>query len=167
MIAGLICLRVGTSEGLLSTRYLTFGFHKVLSKFLKSWATGGFSTKLQLPLIHFASVEHVGLIGNASDLILGMVLGSNLVLYITYPVVSWFLLFSSGECLNITLKPTTASLTILSIRPPLWSSGQSSWLQVRRSGVRFPGTTRKKKSSGSGTGSTQPHEYNWGATWKK
>jgi hypothetical protein len=29
-------------------------------------------------------------------------------------------------------------------RPPLWSSGQSSWLQIRRSQVRFPGTTRKK-----------------------
>jgi hypothetical protein len=28
----------------------------------------------------------------------------------------------------------------------------------------IPGTT-KKKSSGSGTGSTQPREYNWGATW--
>jgi hypothetical protein len=26
------------------------------------------------------------------------------------------------------------------------------------------GTTRNK-SSGSGTGSTQPREYNWGATW--
>jgi hypothetical protein len=32
--------------------------------------------------------------------------------------------------------------------------------------VSIPGTTRKK-SSGSGTGSTQPREYNWGATWKK
>jgi hypothetical protein len=30
----------------------------------------------------------------------------------------------------------------------------------------IPGTTRKK-SSGSGTGSTQPSEYNWGATWLK
>jgi hypothetical protein len=29
----------------------------------------------------------------------------------------------------------------------------------------IPGTTRKKKSSGSGTGSTQPREYNWGAAW--
>jgi hypothetical protein len=29
----------------------------------------------------------------------------------------------------------------------------------------IPGTTRKKNSSGSGTGSTQPREYNWGATW--
>jgi hypothetical protein len=28
----------------------------------------------------------------------------------------------------------------------------------------IPGTTRKK-SSGSGMGSTQPREYNWGATW--
>jgi hypothetical protein len=28
----------------------------------------------------------------------------------------------------------------------------------------IPGTTNKK-SSGSGTGSTQPREYNWGATW--
>jgi hypothetical protein len=30
----------------------------------------------------------------------------------------------------------------------------------------IPGTTRKK-SSASGTGSTQPREYNWGATWWK
>jgi hypothetical protein len=31
----------------------------------------------------------------------------------------------------------------------------------------IPGTTRIKKRSGSGTGSTQPREYNWGATWQK
>jgi hypothetical protein len=30
----------------------------------------------------------------------------------------------------------------------------------------IPGTTRKK-SSGSGTRSTQPREYNWGPTWQK
>jgi hypothetical protein len=29
----------------------------------------------------------------------------------------------------------------------------------------IPGTTRKKKCSGSRTGCTQPREYNWGATW--
>jgi hypothetical protein len=29
----------------------------------------------------------------------------------------------------------------------------------------IPGTTRGKKSNGSGTGSTQPRVYNWGATW--
>jgi hypothetical protein len=27
--------------------------------------------------------------------------------------------------------------------PPLWSSGQSSWLQIQGSRVRFPGTTKK------------------------
>jgi hypothetical protein len=43
-------------------------------------------------------------------------------------------------------------------RPPLWSSGQSSWLQIQGSRVPFPDTT--KKTSESGTGSTQPREYN-------
>jgi hypothetical protein len=31
----------------------------------------------------------------------------------------------------------------------------------------IPGTTKRKNVVGSGTGSTQPHEYNWGATWWK
>jgi hypothetical protein len=44
--------------------------------------------------------------------------------------------------------------------PPLWSSGQSSWLQIQRSGVRFPALPDFLRSSGSGTGSTQPHEDN-------
>jgi hypothetical protein len=56
--------------------------------------------------------------------------------------------------------------------PPLWSSGQSSWLQIRRPGFDsrhyqiFRQKKKKRKtSSGSGTGFTQPREYNWGATW--
>jgi hypothetical protein len=53
--------------------------------------------------------------------------------------------------------------TCCTLLNPLWSSGQSSWLQMQGSRVRFPGST--KKSSGSGTGCTQPPEYNWGATW--
>jgi hypothetical protein len=32
-------------------------------------------------------------------------------------------------------------------QPPLWSSGQSSWLQIRSSGS-IPGTTKKKKVVG-------------------
>ena len=43
--------------------------------------------------------------------------------------------------------------------PPLWSSGQSR--------VRFPALPDFLSSSGSGTGSTQPREVNWGATWIK
>jgi hypothetical protein len=33
---------------------------------------------------------------------------------------------------------------MLLLIPPLWSSGQSSWLEIRKSRVRFPGTTKKK-----------------------
>jgi hypothetical protein len=43
---------------------------------------------------------------------------------------------------------------------PLWSSGQSSWLQIQRSRVRFPTLPDFLRSSGFGTGSTQPREYN-------
>jgi hypothetical protein len=39
----------------------------------------------------------------------------------------------------------------------------SSWLQIQRPG--FDSRHYQKKSSGSGTGSTQPREYNRGATW--
>ena len=45
-------------------------------------------------------------------------------------------------------------------RPPLWSSGQSFWLQIQRSRVRFPALPDFLSSSGSGTGSTQPRESN-------
>jgi len=44
------------------------------------------------------------------------------------------------------------------VRPPLWSSGQSFWLQIRRSRVRSPAIPDFLSSSGSGTGSTQPRE---------
>ena len=44
--------------------------------------------------------------------------------------------------------------------PPLWSSGQSFWLQIQRSRVRFPALPDFLSSSGSGTGSTQSREVN-------
>ena len=44
--------------------------------------------------------------------------------------------------------------------PPLWASGQSFWLQIQRSRVRFPALPDFLSSSGSGTGSTQPREVN-------
>ena len=44
------------------------------------------------------------------------------------------------------------------MRPPLWSSGQSFWLQIQRSRVRFPAPPDFLSDSGSGTGFTQPRE---------
>ena len=41
---------------------------------------------------------------------------------------------------------------------PLWSSGQSFWLQIQRSRVRSAAIPDFLSSSGSGTGSTQPRE---------
>jgi hypothetical protein len=46
------------------------------------------------------------------------------------------------------------------LRPPLWSSGQSFWLQIQRSRVGFPALPDFLRSSGFGTGSTQPREDN-------
>jgi len=43
-------------------------------------------------------------------------------------------------------------------RPPLWSSGQSFWLQIQRFRVRSPALPDFLSSSGSGTGSTEPRE---------
>jgi hypothetical protein len=43
-------------------------------------------------------------------------------------------------------------------RPHLWSSGQSSWLQIHRSGVQFLALPDFLRSSGSGMGSTQPRD---------
>ena len=43
-------------------------------------------------------------------------------------------------------------------RPPLWSSGQSFWLQIQRSRVRSPALPDFLSSSGSGTQSTHPRE---------
>jgi hypothetical protein len=40
------------------------------------------------------------------------------------------------------------------LRLPLWSSGQSSWLQIQRYLVRFPTLPDFLRSSGSGTGSS-------------
>jgi hypothetical protein len=45
-------------------------------------------------------------------------------------------------------------------RPPLWSSGQSSWLQIQKSRIRFPALSDFLMSSGSRTGSSQPREDN-------
>jgi hypothetical protein len=50
--------------------------------------------------------------------------------------------------------------------PPLWSSGQKFLTTHPEARVRFP-VLPDFLRSGSGTGSTQHREYNWGATWSK
>jgi hypothetical protein len=49
----------------------------------------------------------------------------------------------------------------------LRSWGHRSWLQTRRSRVRFLELPDYFISSGSGTGSTQPREHKWEVAWMK
>ena len=78
----------------------------------------------------------------------------------------------SLNCFLIHVSPVLKTGSVFSqsvclFRQPLWSSGQSFWLQIQRSRVRFPALPDFLSSSGSVTGSTQPREVNWGATWIK
>ena len=59
---------------------------------------------------------------------------------------------------NRTMCPILKTLVVPFLGPPLWSSGQSFWLQIQRSRVRSPALPDFLSSSGSGTGSTQPRE---------
>jgi hypothetical protein len=54
---------------------------------------------------------------------------------------------------KIPLKNTCKNIKIVNVfRPPLWSSGQSSCLQIQRSRVRFPALPDFLRGSVSGTG---------------
>jgi len=53
---------------------------------------------------------------------------------------------------------TIVTIDIYIYISPLWSSGQSFWLQIQRSRIRFPALPDFLSSSGSGTGSTQSRE---------
>jgi len=68
-------------------------------------------------------------------------------------------LYTSRLSLNRPQKqPLCFHIVHVLIRPPLWSSGQSFWLQIQRSWVHSPALPDFLSSSGSGTGSTQPRE---------
>jgi hypothetical protein len=71
-------------------------------------------------------------------------------------------LLSSSTCtsggVNSSFIYCKFTLYVYVLGPPLWSSGQSSWLLTQRSRVRFSALPDFLRSSGSGTGSTQPRE---------
>jgi hypothetical protein len=79
---------------------------------------------------------------------------------------------SGGRSVGIVRSPTkTTKLLLLISSKMYWVCGlvvKSSWLHIQRAArVRFPALPDFLRSSGSGTGSTQSREYNWGATSKK
>jgi hypothetical protein len=73
------------------------------------------------------------------------------------------LVFGSSGCISFETTGASQTFDLKRVRRereiPLWFSGQSSWLQIRRPGFDSQ-HYQEKKSSGSGTGSTQPREYN-------
>jgi hypothetical protein len=101
--------------------------------------------------------------------------------------VQFFMWLHSGPTASYRVRQKHLPSTIFFLlkRPNLFPICNNTFdrpcgLVVRVLGYRIggpgsiPGTTRfseekkrKENSSGDGTGSTQPREYNWGATWKK
>ena len=58
----------------------------------------------------------------------------------------------------VVISPYGKVLSSLYCMSPLWSSGQSFWLQIQRSRVRSPVLPDFLSSSGSGTGYTHPRD---------
>jgi hypothetical protein len=71
----------------------------------------------------------------------------------------WTLSWFPFDTMEIYLKYTNDLFFFFVKWPPLWSSGQSSWLLTQRSRVRFPAPPNFLSSSGSGKVSAQP---SWG-----
>ena len=91
--------------------------------------------------------------------------GSN-DLHVGRKMATFQLFFQSGRAKGLAaalcylMNAAELVFESLYVGPPLWSSGQSFWLQIQRSRVRFPALPDFLRSSGSGTGSTQPREVN-------
>jgi hypothetical protein len=75
----------------------------------------------------------------------------------------WYVIKSSTYLVNKTVFQSLDFHHTTAIN----NSGQGSCLQIKRSRFRFPALPNFLRSSGSGTGSTQPRYDNWGATSRK
>jgi hypothetical protein len=71
---------------------------------------------------------------------------------------------STYNRINSIFADTFVTIILISVLDvevlPLWSSGQSSWLQIQRSRVRLPVLPDFLRSSRPGTGAIQPREDN-------
>jgi hypothetical protein len=65
---------------------------------------------------------------------------------------------ASAHRMEVKCRLLTFTIHVRCKRPPLWSSGQSSWLLTQRFWVGFPALQDFLCSSGSGTGSIRPRE---------
>jgi hypothetical protein len=91
---------------------------------------------------------------------------SNTHFNIIIPLIAYALLVVSF-CLTSQPKYYIYSSSVQACyKPPMWSSGRSSWLQSHRHRVRFLVLPDFMRSSGFGTGSNQSREYNWSSAWK-
>jgi hypothetical protein len=74
--------------------------------------------------------------------------------------VLWWVVFKN-TCISVFNTPKNRPDFCVKCSGILWSSGQSSWLQIQRSRVRFPTLPDFLRSSASGTASTRPREDSW------
>jgi hypothetical protein len=75
-----------------------------------------------------------------------------------------------GSIFQIVIDPALKSVLVVVMdecRPPLWSSGQSSWLLTQRSRVRSRRYHIFWVVVGLEQGPLSPCEDKWEATWKK
>jgi hypothetical protein len=83
---------------------------------------------------------------------------------VSYEKVEEIKKFKGIYCTVVTLKKTSvASIrkqTMPTERPPLVGEISVNFLRIDGTTVRFPALPDFLRSSGSGTGSTQPREYN-------